>query len=185
MPAGDDAPYGAAYAFSHRAPLAPNNGAQIPHTAAPSGLEQMDMERTSPPIDSQALWRLLKPHRAKMRMALRVCAHCAMCAESCFLYVAHDRQPEYMPSHKFIHTIGWLYRRKGRVQRAELETMAHIAWRRCVLCTRCYCPLGLDIPEMIALARRICRYQDVVADFANETQWNAHSHGQSHTQTSE
>lgn len=142
-------------------------------------------ESISADINSATVWALLEKHQYAMRMALRVCAHCALCAESCFLYVARDRKPEYMPSHKFIHTLGILYRKKGRVGRAELESMCHIAWRRCVLCTRCYCPLGINIPEMIALARRICRSQNVVPDFENISEWNKQSHGQSYAKAAE
>jgi Fe-S oxidoreductase len=96
-----------------------------------------------------------------MKTALRVCAHCSLCAESCFLFHVHDGDPRYMPSHKFINSIGRLYKKKGQVDRKGLEEISEIVWRRCVLCTRCYCPLGIDIPEMIALARNICRSQDV------------------------
>ncbi|MBI5593124.1 MAG: (Fe-S)-binding protein [Deltaproteobacteria bacterium] len=136
-------------------------------------------------INSAAVWALLEKYRFEMRMALRVCAHCGLCAESCFLYMARDRKPEYMPSHKFINTLGILYRKKGRVRRKELESMCHIAWRRCVLCTRCYCPLGINIPEMIALVRRVCRSQNVLPDFENTSGWEKRSHGQSYTKTAE
>ena len=136
-------------------------------------------------VNSTAVWTLLEKHEFAMRMALRVCAHCGLCAESCFLYVARDKRPEYMPSHKFIHTLGILYRKKGHVGREELESMCHIAWRRCVLCTRCYCPLGINIPDMIALVRRICRSQNVVPDFENASGWETRSHGQSDTKTAE
>lgn len=148
--------------------------------AAAASRESMSAE-----INRDAVWALLEKHQYAMQMALRVCAHCGLCAESCFLYVARDRKPEYMPSHKFIHTLGILYRKKGCVGRAELESMCHIAWRRCVLCTRCYCPLGINIPEMIALARRICRSQNVVPDFENASEWNKQSHGQSNAKTAE
>lgn len=142
-------------------------------------------EPISVEINGAAVWALLNKHKFAMRMALRVCAHCGLCAESCFLYAARDRKPEYMPSHKFIHTLGILYRKKGHVRREELESMCHIAWRRCVLCTRCYCPLGINIPEMIALVRRICRSQNVVPDFENASEWNKRTHGQSDTKTAE
>lgn len=142
-------------------------------------------EFISEDINRATVWALLEKHKFAMRMALRVCAHCGLCAESCFLYVARNRRPEYMPSHKFIHTLGILYRKKGRVRREELETMCHIAWRRCVLCTRCYCPLGINIPEMIALVRRICRSQNVLPDFENTSGWSHRTHGQSNTKTAE
>jgi heterodisulfide reductase subunit C len=74
-----------------------------------------------------------------------------------------------MPSHKVINSIGIFYKKKGKVTRAELEDIKEIIWKRCVLCTRCYCPLGIDIPSMIALARRICRSQGVVYNYNQET----------------
>jgi len=40
-----------------------------------------------------------------------------------------------------------------------------LVWEKCVLCTRCYCPFGIDIPGMIAFARSICRSQDVLPTF--------------------
>jgi Fe-S oxidoreductase len=140
--------------------------------------------KNSEGVNSAVIRSLLEKHKFVMRMALRVCAHCGLCAESCFLYVSNDRKPEYMPSHKFIHTLGLLYQKKGNVQRDELEHMCHIAWRRCVLCTRCYCPLGINIPEMIQLVRRICRSQDVVPDFEKTTEWKTYrSYGESNTKT--
>lgn len=113
------------------------------------------------PIDHEAIRDMLAQHKDKMKTALRVCAHCSLCAESCFLYHVHDGDPRYMPSHKFINSVGKLYKKNGMVDRTEFEEIKEIVWRRCVLCTRCYCPLGIDIPEMIALARDICRSQDV------------------------
>ncbi|MFZ7126221.1 MAG: 4Fe-4S dicluster domain-containing protein [Desulfobacterales bacterium] len=116
----------------------------------------------NPPVNVEEIREQLDARKDKMKMALRVCAHCSLCAESCFLFHVHDGDPRYMPSHKFINSIGRLYKKKGRVSREDLEEIKEIVWRRCVLCTRCYCPLGIDIPEMIALARNICRSQDVV-----------------------
>jgi hypothetical protein len=31
-----------------------------------------------------------------------------------------------------------------------LTEMKGIVWRNCVLCGRCYCPIGIHIPSMIA-----------------------------------
>jgi Fe-S oxidoreductase len=112
-------------------------------------------------VDCEAIRAILDQRKDQMQLALKVCAHCSLCAESCFLFQVHDGDPRYMPSHKFINSLGKLYRKKGRVSREELEEIKEIVWRRCVLCTRCYCPLGVDIPEMIALTRSICRSQNV------------------------
>lgn len=117
------------------------------------------------PVDAARIQKTLSQHKAQIKFSLAVCAHCSMCAHSCFLYETRGRDPKYMPSHKVIHSIGYLFRRKGRVSRQELEHIGDIVWKRCVLCTRCYCPLGVDIPYLIGLARRICREQGVNREY--------------------
>lgn len=120
-------------------------------------------------VNVTAIQDILHRHRAKIKYSLAVCAHCALCAESCFLYTGRGKQdPIYMPSHKFINSVGTLYKKKGNVDRQALEEIAEIVWERCVLCTRCYCPLGVDIPDMIALGRKICRAQGVLPEFHKE-----------------
>jgi heterodisulfide reductase subunit C len=111
---------------------------------------------------------ILKAEKSKMKLWLKVCAHCSLCAESCFLYTVHNQDPRYMPSHKFIHSIGTLYRKNGRIRRQDLEAIGDIVWNRCVLCTRCYCPFGIDIPAMIALGRKICRTQNIYRRYDEE-----------------
>lgn len=69
--------------------------------------------------------------------------------------------PSYIPSHKVFNSIGKLYRKRGQVNYGELQDMADTAWNKCVLCERCYCPVGLKIPDMIALGRSICRSQGI------------------------
>jgi len=71
------------------------------------------------------------------------------------------KKPEYMPSYKFINSIGKIYQKNGNVTREFLEKARDLVWENCVLCTRCYCPIGIDIPSMIAVARSICRSQGI------------------------
>lgn len=111
-------------------------------------------------VDTREIKAALEEHRPKMKLSLTVCAHCSLCADSCFLYT-NTKDPKYMPSHKFINSIGTLYKKKGEVDRAGLEQIGDIVFNRCVLCTRCYCPFGIDIPGMIALGRDICRSQGI------------------------
>jgi len=66
-----------------------------------------------------------------------------------------------MPSYKAIYSLGKLYKKKGKLDRKLLTEMKGIVWRNCVLCGRCYCPIGIHIPSMIAFARSILRSQDV------------------------
>jgi len=112
-------------------------------------------------IDRQKLNDLLDYYAAKMKRQLRHCMHCTLCAESCFLFKMHRGDPRYMPSYKVINSLGRLYRRRKRLELKDLEEIKEIVWRNCVLCTRCWCPVGVNIPEMIALARAVCRSQGV------------------------
>jgi len=116
-------------------------------------------------IDVNQIKSMLDKHKAQMKMSLRVCAHCTLCAESCFLFMTKGQDPQYMPSYKFINSIGRLYKKKGNVDRQTLEEIKDLVWKKCVLCTRCYCPMGIDIPSMIALGRSICRSQGVLPQF--------------------
>ena len=113
------------------------------------------------PIDREEIKRMLDQKKGKMKRLLSHCVHCSLCAESCFLFMAHDKDPQYMPSYKVIQSLGKLYKKKGTVNREFLERIKGIVWRNCVLCRRCYCPIGIDVPSMIAFARAICRSQGV------------------------
>ncbi len=123
---------------------------------------------TNNTIETKEIRNLLKKQKKKMRLSLTVCAHCSLCAESCFMYMSHDKNPQYMPSHKFINSIGILYRKRGKVSRSSLEEMRDIVWKKCVLCMRCYCPFGINIPNMIAFARSICRSQGIYPPYDEE-----------------
>ena len=113
------------------------------------------------PADTKQIREMLDRKKGKMKRFLSYCAHCSLCAESCFLYMEHHKDPQYMPSYKAINSLGKLYRKRGRVDRKLLTEMKGIVWRNCVLCGRCYCPIGIHIPSMIAFARSILRSQDV------------------------
>ena len=119
-------------------------------------------------INTEEIKAILDAEKAKMKLWLKACAHCTLCAESCFLFTTKGGDPKYMPSHKFINSIGKLYKKKGKVNRKTLEEIGDVVWNRCVLCTRCYCPFGIDIPEMIALGRKICRTQDIYRKYDEE-----------------
>lgn len=113
------------------------------------------------PVDTKQIKEMLNRKKGKMKRYLSYCAHCSLCAESCFLYMAHHKDPQYMPSYKAINSLGKLYRKRGKVDRKLLMEMKGIVWRNCVLCGRCYCPIGIHIPSMIAFARSILRSQEV------------------------
>jgi len=126
----------------------------------------VDINAPAPlPVDTPRIKRMLDRHQTKIKISLKACVHCSLCADSCFLYTTHNRKPRYMPAYKLIHSIGRLYKKKGRVDRACLEEIRDVVWKDCVLCTRCYCVCGIDIPGLLSLARDICRSQGVCPDF--------------------
>lgn len=107
---------------------------------------------------------LIKNSR-QIKLGLAMCVHCTLCAESCFLYVNNDKDPTYMPAYKFINSIGKLYKKKGKVDESTFEEIRTLVFEKCVLCTRCYCPLGVDIPSLIALGREICRHKGFYREY--------------------
>jgi len=112
-------------------------------------------------VETKRIKELLNSRKGQMKRFLSYCAHCSLCADSCFLYTKHSRDPQYMPSYKVIRSLGKLYRKRGDVDRQSLEEMKGIVWRNCVLCGRCYCPIGISVPSMITFARSILRSQEV------------------------
>lgn len=102
----------------------------------------------------------------RFKLWLEICAHCGLCADSCFFYLAHDKDPKYMPSYKVMKTLGELYDKNGEVDGATLEKMADTVWGDCTACRRCsmYCPFGIDIATMIAAARAILCTQGLHPD---------------------
>jgi Fe-S oxidoreductase len=111
------------------------------------------------PVDTETIRKMLK-QKKRMKLFLSICASCGFCADSCFLYRNHQ-DPKYMPSYKAINSLGKLFKKRGKVDRKTLEEMSELIWGRCVMCRRCYCPLGIDISSMISWARTICRTQGV------------------------
>jgi len=113
------------------------------------------------PVDTKKIKLMLDQKKARMKICLAACASCTLCAESCFLFMSKNKDPQYMPSYKVVNSLGRLYKKRGKVSREELEKMRTLIWRNCALCGRCYCPFGIDIPNMIAFARSILRSQGV------------------------
>jgi len=113
------------------------------------------------PLNVTAMRETLQQNKKRMSLNLKACAGCSLCAESCFLFELHNHDPQYMPSYKVLHSLGKLYSKRGHITRTQLHDMAGLVWRNCVLCGRCYCPFGIDIPAMIALTRRIMREQNI------------------------
>lgn len=126
---------------------------------------EMTEKNSNGTVDSLKIKEFIDKNKSKIKLSLGICARCSLCAESCFLFNAHNKDPKYMPSHKLINSLGYLYKRKGKVSIEDLHKIKEIVWERCVLCTRCYCPIGIDIPSLISLTRQICRSQDVYLEY--------------------
>jgi ferredoxin len=41
---------------------------------------------------------LQKTFKSRLKTWLEICAHCGLCADSCFLYLANNRDPKQVPS---------------------------------------------------------------------------------------
>ena len=119
------------------------------------------MNDNNPPVNGSAIRSILNENKNQIKLGLSMCARCSLCAESCFLYMSKNYDPEYMPSYKFLNSVGRLYKKKGKVSNGRLEKMRDLVFKNCVLCTRCYCPFGIDIPSLITIGRRLCRSQEV------------------------
>ncbi len=107
-------------------------------------------------VDSKALWGLIqKSCKSRLRTWLEICAHCGMCADSCFYYLANNRDPRQVPSYKIQSTLGELIRRKGNVDNAFMQMCMDTAYSKCSCCTRCglYCPFGIDMGIMFGYLR--------------------------------
>ncbi len=113
------------------------------------------------PVDLDKIRAMLKQKKGRMKLCLAACAGCTLCAESCFLFMGNDQDPGYMPAYKVINSLGTLYKKRGKVSRDQLEEMKELVFKRCALCGRCYCPLGIDLPNMISFARSILREQGI------------------------
>ena len=110
------------------------------------------------PVNQAVLARDLEQTcKSRTRTWLALCAHCGMCAESCFFYKTNNNDPTQIPSYKIQSTLGEMLRRKGRV---DTEFMIHamdVAWGKCTCCNRCglYCPHGIDTGVMFSYLRGI------------------------------
>ncbi|MBF0101547.1 MAG: (Fe-S)-binding protein [Desulfobacterales bacterium] len=116
-------------------------------------------------IDSDALWNTIqKTCKSRIRTWLEICAHCGMCADSCFIYLVNDRDPTQVPAYKIQSTLGEVIKRKGRVNNAFMHMAMETAWAKCTCCNRCgmYCPHGIDMGVMFGYLRGLLYSQGFV-----------------------
>src|SRR4030042_6157084 len=97
---------------------------------------------------------------ARLKMWMRICAHCGLCADTCHFYLAKNKDPKMVPSYKAQKLKG-LVKKKGRVDKKYLQSLYDIAFGDCTLCRRCtlYCPFGIDMAVMVSTIRGILTSQ--------------------------
>jgi len=132
-------------------------------------------ESIEKPVNVKQIKTLLEANDgARIRTWLSICSRCGLCAESCFFYLANNRDPRLSPAYKFKNTLGLMYRKKGNVDREFLRKCYDIIWGECTTCKRCsmYCPFGIDIATLIATARSVCFSQGLVPEGLARTSVN-------------
>ena len=138
---------------------------QLHALLADKGGKQYYEEMKQLDIDTNALGTAIRSTlKSRTKTWLDICAHCGMCADSCFFYLANDRDPEQVPSYKIQSTLGELVKRKGKVDNAFMHYVMDTAWGKCTCCNRCalYCPFGIDMGVMFSYLRGLCYSQGFV-----------------------
>ena len=138
---------------------------QLHALLADKGGKQYYEEMKQLDIDTKALGTAIRSTlKSRTKTWLDICAHCGMCADSCFFYLANDRDPKQVPSYKIQSTLGELVRRKGKVDNAFMHYVMDTAWGKCTCCNRCalYCPFGIDMGVMFSYLRGLCYSQGFV-----------------------
>jgi Fe-S oxidoreductase len=122
-------------------------------------------EMKSLDVDSALLWKTIgNTLKSRTKTWLEICAHCGMCADSCFLYLINDRDPKQVPAYKIQSTLGEIVKRKGVVDNEFMHMVMETAWAKCTCCNRCgmYCPHGIDMGVMFGYLRGLCYQQGFV-----------------------
>ncbi|RJR42419.1 MAG: (Fe-S)-binding protein [Desulfobacteraceae bacterium] len=116
-------------------------------------------------VNQKALWESIqKTCKSRTMTWIQICAHCGLCADSCFFYLANKRDPKQVPAYKIQSTLGEIIRRKGKVDNAFMQMVMDTAWSKCTCCNRCsmYCPYGIDMGVMFSYLRGLCFSQGFV-----------------------
>ena len=116
-------------------------------------------------IDHKLLWKTIQnTFKSRMKTWFEICAHCGMCAESCFLYQVNGRDPKQVPAYKIQSTLGEIIRKKGKVDNQFMRETMETAWAKCTCCNRCamYCPHGIDTGIMFGYLRGLLYQQGFV-----------------------
>ena len=116
-------------------------------------------------VDTELLWKTIQNTcKTRIRTWLEICAHCGMCADSCYLYQVNDKRPDQVPAYKIQSTLGEIIKRKGKVDADFMIKAMEVAWAKCTCCNRCgmYCPHGIDTGIMFGYLRGLLHQQGFV-----------------------
>jgi len=116
-------------------------------------------------IDHAKIQTALKnTFKSRMKTWLEICAHCGMCADSCYLYTVNGKDPKQVPSYKIQSTLGEIVKRQGKVDNEFMRMCMDTAWSKCSCCNRCgtYCPFGIDMGIMFSYLRGLLYGQGFV-----------------------
>lgn len=128
----------------------------LKHLLSDKGGAQYYKEMEEMEVDQEALGNMVeKTCQSRIRTWLEICAHCGMCADSCFFYRSSNRDPKQVPAYKIQSTLGEIVKRKGKVDTAFMVNAMAVAWSQCTCCNRCgmYCPHGIDMGVMFSYLR--------------------------------
>ncbi|MFI3271904.1 MAG: (Fe-S)-binding protein [Pseudomonadota bacterium] len=128
----------------------------LKHLLSDKGGAQYYKEMEELEVDQEALGKLVETTcQSRTRTWLEICAHCGMCADSCFFYRSSNRDPKQVPAYKIQSTLGEIVKRKGKVDTAFMVHAMAVAWSQCTCCNRCgmYCPHGIDMGVMFSYLR--------------------------------
>lgn len=132
---------------------------------ADTGGKKYYEEMKSLEVDDSLLWHTIrKTLHSRMRAWLEICAHCGLCADGCFFYRIHNRDPKQVPAYKIQSTLGEIIRHRGNVDNEFMQMAMETAWAKCTCCNRCglYCPHGIDTGVMFSYLRGLLYQQGFV-----------------------
>ncbi len=138
---------------------------ELKHLLSDKGGAQYYEEMKHLDVDTEKLrMDLERTCKSKTRTWLEICAHCGMCADSCFLYRTNDQDPKQVPSYKIQSTLGVMLKKKGNVTNEFMRHCMDVAWSQCTCCNRCgmFCPHGIDVGVMISYLRGLLFSQGFV-----------------------
>jgi heterodisulfide reductase subunit C len=113
---------------------------------------------------------------ARMRMWLRICASCGLCAKACHFF-ASDPRPEHVPAFR-LKPLARVFAME-RVDQWTLDWLRDVDYGTCTMCQRCamYCPFGINIAYLVRQARGILVAQGQVPKGMAAGMANSLEHG--------